>query len=92
MLGNDPAVLADHDAIGISLDLNGSPDCARRHRVFVVILGTDVRINCLYPGIIETETQAKLGADLIVMGVFLDAKSVQEFVLSKTPCGGWASR
>ena len=37
MLGNDPAVLADHDAVRIGLDLNGSPDRARRHRVLVVI-------------------------------------------------------
>src|SRR5215510_15606984 len=37
MLGNDPAVLADHDTIGVSLDLNGPPYGARRHRVFVVI-------------------------------------------------------
>src|SRR3981189_2547621 len=37
MLGNDPAVLADHDAVRRGLDLNGPPDRARRHRVLVVI-------------------------------------------------------
>src|ERR1700756_4422312 len=37
MFGNDPAVLADHDAVRISLDLNGPPDRACRHRVLVVV-------------------------------------------------------
>src|ERR1700733_13129004 len=37
MFGNDPAILADHDAIRISLDLNGPLDRACRHRVLVVV-------------------------------------------------------
>jgi hypothetical protein len=37
MFGNDPAVLADHDAVSIGLDLNGPPDRARFHRVLVVV-------------------------------------------------------
>src|SRR6201987_6555070 len=37
MLGNDPTVLADHDAVRIGLDLNRPPDGARCHRVLVVI-------------------------------------------------------
>src|SRR5512139_1837193 len=37
MLGNDPAVLADYDPVRIGLDLYGPPDCARRHRIFVVV-------------------------------------------------------
>src|SRR6516162_5627466 len=39
MLGNDPTVLADHDAVRIGLDLNRPPDRARCHRVLVVFDG-----------------------------------------------------
>jgi len=31
MLGNDPPVLADHDAIGIGVDFNRTPDRTGRH-------------------------------------------------------------
>ena len=34
---DDPAVLADHDAIGIGLDLDRAPDRAGGHRVLVVV-------------------------------------------------------
>jgi hypothetical protein len=37
MLADDPPVLADHDAVGIGMNLDGTPDGARCHRVFVVI-------------------------------------------------------
>jgi predicted acylesterase/phospholipase RssA len=37
MLGNDPPVLSDHDAVGIGVNLDGTPYRAGRHRVFVVI-------------------------------------------------------
>ena len=37
MLADDPAVLADHDAIGIGVDLDRPPDRARGHRVLVVV-------------------------------------------------------
>jgi hypothetical protein len=37
MLGNDPAVLADHDAIRIGVDLDRTTDRADSDRVFVVI-------------------------------------------------------
>lgn len=39
MLGNDPAILADYDAIGIGMDLDRMSDRAGRHshRVFVVV-------------------------------------------------------
>jgi hypothetical protein len=26
MLGNDPSILTDHDAVGVSLDLDRAPD------------------------------------------------------------------
>src|SRR5580704_7062336 len=37
MLADDSPVLADHDAVGIGMNLDGTPDGARCHRVFVVI-------------------------------------------------------
>src|SRR5258708_37274822 len=37
MFGDDPAVLADHDAIGIGMDLDRTPNRAGRHRVLVVV-------------------------------------------------------
>src|SRR5204863_2922227 len=37
MLGNDAAVLADHNAIGVGMDLDRTSDRAGCHRVFVVI-------------------------------------------------------
>jgi hypothetical protein len=37
MFADDPAVLADHDAIGIGLDLDRAPDRAGGHRVLVVV-------------------------------------------------------
>ena len=37
MFGNDPAVLADHDAVRVGLDLNGPSERARCHRVLVVV-------------------------------------------------------
>lgn len=48
-------------------------------------LGTGIRVNCLYPGIIATDMQEKLQADLIAMGVFPNPEAVGEFVISKTP-------
>src|SRR6202000_2703128 len=37
MLRNDPPILTDHDAVGISLDLARAPDSAGRDGVFVVV-------------------------------------------------------
>src|ERR1700677_1538040 len=37
MLGDDTPVLADYDAIGISVNLNRTTDCTGRHRVLVVV-------------------------------------------------------
>ena len=37
MLGNDASVLADHDAVGIGMNLDRTPDCAGRDRVLVVV-------------------------------------------------------
>lgn len=48
-------------------------------------LGAGVRVNCLYPGIIDTGMQDKLGQDLLTMGVFPDAQALQEYVIARTP-------
>ena len=48
-------------------------------------LGAEVRVNCLYPGIIATAMQDKLGKDLLEMGVFPDESALQEMILSRTP-------
>ena len=37
MLADDRAILADHDAIGISLDLDRPTDGARSDRVLIVV-------------------------------------------------------
>src|SRR3981081_4289017 len=37
MLGDDPTVLTDHDAVGIGVNIDRPSDRARRHRVFVVV-------------------------------------------------------
>src|SRR6202167_2368297 len=37
MLADDPAVLADYDAVGIGVDLDRTPDRAGGHRVFVFV-------------------------------------------------------
>src|SRR5258708_9006598 len=37
MLGNDASVLADYDAVGVSMDLDRPTDRARRDRVLVVV-------------------------------------------------------
>src|SRR5258706_9100908 len=37
MLGEDPPVLADYDAIRIGMNLDWTPDRTGRHRVFIVV-------------------------------------------------------
>src|SRR5882757_5688029 len=37
MLGDDPTVLTDHDAVGIGVNIDRPSDRARRHRLFVVV-------------------------------------------------------
>ncbi|MBR9869263.1 MAG: glucose 1-dehydrogenase [Oceanospirillales bacterium] len=49
------------------------------------VLGAGIRVNCLYPGIIATAMQDKLGQDLLRLGVFPDSESLQEYVISRTP-------
>lgn len=37
MFGDDPATLADYDAVGIGMDFDRAPDRTGRHRVLVVV-------------------------------------------------------
>ena len=37
MLRHDPSILADHDAVGIGMNLDRTPHCAGYHRVSVVV-------------------------------------------------------
>ncbi len=48
-------------------------------------LGWNIRVNCLYPGIIQTRMQAKLQQDLIDLGFYPDAETVASEVLERTP-------
>lgn len=49
------------------------------------VLGSGVRVNCLYPGIIATGMQDKLGQDLMDLGLFPNAGALQEYVIGRTP-------
>ncbi len=37
MLGDDPPVLADDDAVGVGVDVDRAADDARAHRISVVV-------------------------------------------------------
>src|SRR4029079_5883373 len=64
MLGNDPAVLADYDAIGIGMDLDRTSDRAGRHRVLVVVEAhqTGLRDRCRH--CVESIEPAGIGNEL----------------------------
>jgi len=48
-------------------------------------LGAGVRVNCVYPGIIDTDMQSQLGADLLAMGLFESPEALEQYVLQRTP-------
>jgi 3alpha(or 20beta)-hydroxysteroid dehydrogenase len=48
-------------------------------------LGAGVRVNCVYPGIIDTDMQTQLGEDLLGMGLFESAEVLEQYVLQRTP-------
>ena len=50
-------------------------------------LGWNIRVNCLYPGIIETAMQDKLQNDLVKLGFFPSVEAVQENLITRTPLG-----
>src|SRR5664280_619026 len=64
MLGNDPAILADYDAIGIGMDLDRTSDRAGRHRVLVVVEAnqTGLRDRCRH--CVESIEPAGIGNEL----------------------------
>ncbi|WP_432696114.1 SDR family NAD(P)-dependent oxidoreductase [Marinobacterium sp. YM272] len=49
------------------------------------LLDAKIRVNCLYPGIIDTGMQDKLGQDLLNLGLFPDAQALQEYIIGRTP-------
>lgn len=50
-------------------------------------LGWNIRVNCLYPGIIETAMQDKLQNDMVQLGFFPSVQAVQEALITRTPLG-----
>ena len=50
-------------------------------------LGWNIRVNCLYPGIIETAMQDKLQNDMVKLGFFPSVEAVQEALIMRTPLG-----
>ena len=50
-------------------------------------LGWNIRVNCLYPGIIETAMQDKLQNDLVQLGFFPNVAAVQEALIGRKPLG-----
>ena len=44
-------------------------------------LGWGIRVNCLYPGTIETAMQDKLQNDLVDLGFFPNVEAIRESVL-----------
>lgn len=50
-------------------------------------LGYGVRVNCVYPGVVETALSAGSARKSIEMGLFADAAALQAFVLAQTPLG-----
>jgi 3alpha(or 20beta)-hydroxysteroid dehydrogenase len=50
-------------------------------------LGWNIRVNCLYPGIIETAMQDKLQNDMVQLGFFPNVEAVQETLITRTPLG-----
>jgi NAD(P)-dependent dehydrogenase (short-subunit alcohol dehydrogenase family) len=50
-------------------------------------LGYGVRVNCVYPGFIETALSAGSAAKAVEMGLFPDAATLGAFLIEQTPLG-----
>lgn len=48
-------------------------------------LGIGVRVNCLYPGIIESDMQTQLQQDLVRLGAFPDQTAITAAIVARTP-------
>ena len=64
MLGDDPPVLADHDAVGIGMDFDRTPDRAGRHRVFVVVEAHQAGLRDRRRHRVEAVEPARIGNEL----------------------------
>src|SRR5438105_12228173 len=64
MLGNDPSVLADHDAVRIGMNLDRTPDRAGSYRVFIVVEAyqAGLRDRCRHR--VESVEPARIGNEL----------------------------
>src|SRR6266478_113243 len=64
MLGDDPPVLADYDAIRIGMNLDWTPDRAGRHRVFIVVEAHQAGLRDRYRHRVESIEPAGIGNEL----------------------------
>src|ERR1044071_1874453 len=63
--GDDPPVLADHDAIGIGVDLDRAPDRAGSHRVLVVVEAHQAGLRDRCRHCVESVEPARIGNELV---------------------------
>src|SRR5258705_5762995 len=68
MLGNDASVLADHDAVGIGMNLDRTPDGAGRDRVFVVVEAHQAGLGYRCRYCMESIEPAGIGNELWPLG------------------------
>src|SRR5687767_8857473 len=64
MLGDDPSVLADHDAVGICVNLDWTPDRAGSYRVFVVVEAHQAGLGDRCRHCMEAVEPARIGNEL----------------------------
>ncbi|MEA2987739.1 MAG: hypothetical protein QOG83_450 [Alphaproteobacteria bacterium] len=69
MFGNNPPVLADHDAVGIGMDLDRTPDSAGGHGVFVIVEAHQAGLGdrCLHR--VEAIEPTRIGNELRPLGL-----------------------
>jgi hypothetical protein len=68
MFGNAPAVLADHDAVGVGLHLDWTPDRAGGHRVLVVVEAHQAGLRDRRRHRVEAIEPASIGNELRPLG------------------------
>src|SRR4029077_236544 len=64
MLGDDPTVLADYDAVGIGMNLDGPSNRARCHPVFVVVEAPQAGLRDRRRNRVESIEPAGIGNEL----------------------------
>jgi NAD(P)-dependent dehydrogenase (short-subunit alcohol dehydrogenase family) len=50
-------------------------------------LGYGVRVNCIYPGLVQTEMGMKLAADVVAAGLFASPEAAVGAIIEQTPAG-----